>query len=146
MNVLNVSAPWSPHEITSKRGGNPKGALDNVVNSGIRETADVFSSRSQNPPLDFGATGDSEGTSGGQSPMDSARSSSSPGPQSAEADPDLMSRDPTLLAVMQRLDELGNTAVSRDLLKKVNGFFDYHSGNYPAAKIRNGGGPYQWNL
>jgi hypothetical protein len=36
--------------------------------------------------------------------------------------------------------------VSRDLLKKVNGFFDYHSGNDPAAKIRNGGGPYQWNL
>jgi hypothetical protein len=145
MNVLKVSAPWFPHEITSKRGGNPKGALDNVVNSGIRETADVFSSRSQKPPLDFGAAGDSEGTSGGQSPMHSARYSSSPGPQTTGADPDLLSRDPTLLAVMQRLEEMGDTAESRKLLKKAISFYEYH-GDYPATEIRDDGGPYKWKL
>jgi hypothetical protein len=116
------------------------------MNSGIRENADVFSSRSQNPPLDFAATGDSEGTSGGRSPMDSARSSGSLGPKSAEADPDLMSRDPTLLALMQRLEEPGHIAESRHLLKQVTRYLEYHDGDYPAAKISNDCGPYKWKL
>jgi hypothetical protein len=51
-----------------------------------------------------------------------------------------------LLDVLQRLGEMGDTAESGRLLNQVTKYFEYHEGDYPAAKISNGGGPSPWKL